>query len=537
MLEQLSEALAAPDSTGGAPVALRRPTARWFYAASPCLLALLLVGSPIAARGLGGDWPVGVSLWFAAVAVWFAAEWREARDVERPGSFAVVAAMMGASFFSVAWIAQPFTTEHHGLAWDGMSYWRMFNAFNGIALGPVTAPFGQRIGLPLFATFLPGRPVVAFLTLAMLSWVAGLAALGYTLRAHFRLSGPWIVATVAWACIFYASPDRYGIFGPFSVDAPAFAILCGFLALARSRRLTSGGQVAFGVIAGLFGALFKETALMWATFGFVGHAWVVFRASATSDDSDAGAQAGALRRGSVRLAASVVDRRTRPWLGLTLGAAAGLALAQIPFGASAGVSNAHALIYWLHWRLEHPLDFVRIVVAWTLALAPFLALAFSQLWLRMAHKWPSVADVELAEASKGSETAHVPGLIGVDRGLWIALGLWVFVSAFSGLDLTRFAFSALPLAAPLIIRAVSETRASIAALSFALTLPIARPWSVVPSPTVALDAPPMGWKLDGLTSWFAEYAHPVWLLAWMIGAMAAGALIAWRRTRSDCDPT
>lgn len=527
-----------PATAGRAAASARR---RFADAAAPCVVALLLVASPLAARELGGDWPLGVAVWLVAVVAWFAAEWSAPEGSDRAGAFALAGGLFAASFFALAWIAQPTTLDHHGMGWDGVRYFRMYYAFNGVALGPVEAPYGQRIGLPLFASYLPGASganfgavATDFMTGSMLAWVAGVAALGYGLRAHSRLSGPWIVAIVAWACLFYASPDRNGVFMPYSVDAPAFAVLCGFLVLARARRLSVGGRFAFCLFAGAAGALFKETALMWSAFGFAGHAWVAWRRAMgaaeapTHDAVDLTSRSGAIRLirwHSQALTRALLSRAALPWLALTIGSAIGLALAQIPFGLTAGASNVRALAYWVHWRLENPLDFVRIVVAWLLALAPFSALALSALWRRLASG---------RQSQPMSVQPQAPPTVGLaardeDRALWIALALWAVVSAFSGLDLTRFAFSALPIAAPLIVRAVGDARRRIAALSFAVGVPLAKPWLVLPSPTRTLDAPPMGWKLHGLTSWVPEYAHPAWLGGWIVYLLLAGALIAWLR--------
>ncbi|WP_147491629.1 hypothetical protein [Burkholderia pseudomallei] len=544
MLKQPSEALVAPSSIARTPSGIRLPLPRWLLAPSPAVVALLLVGSPVAARALGGDWLVGVGVWCLAWLLWFVNECRTARATcecpgsggsdaqsSHPGRYAATAALFAGSFFAMAWIAQPIIHLNGGLAWDGRNYFGMYGAFKGYAHGDVPAPYGQRIGLPLLATFLHEHADRNFLAWTMAFWIAGIGAWAYSLRAHFHLSGVWVAAAVAWVCLAFSSPTRSAPFTPFSVEAPAIAFVAVFTLLAHARRLTAGGRFAFCVCAGLAAALFKESAVMWAAFGWVGcvvSAWLafdqVFRVPAGLASP---ARIGWLARG----ASALVAPRALPWLGLTLGAAAGLALAQIPFGVRAGALNVTILAFWAERRLSHPMDALRIVGAWGLGLAPFVVLALSVAWRRAANALRENRGAETLRPSPAVDAA--PRSLVDRRGLWIALALWAVVSACSGSDLTRFAFSAFPLAVPLIVRAVGDQRALAALASLLLALPLARPWQTIPSPDIVFDAIPSGQNWHGLYAWTAEYANPGLVALWCAYLLAAGGVLAWLRRRHD----
>lgn len=549
MFEQLSKDLAAREPADAARAALPQPMPSRLQAAAPCIVALLLVGAPLAARATDGHWLAGFNVWFAAWLVWFAVECCarragtlfETQDrASSPGRYAVIAALFAASFFAMAWIAQPIIHLNGGLAWDGRNYFGMYGAFKGYAHGDVPAPYGQRIGLPMLATFLHGHADCNFLAWSMAFWAAGIGMWAYALRAYFRLPGVWIAVAIAWVCLAFSSPTRSAPFTPFSVEAPAITFTCAFVLLAHARRLTVGGRCAFCVCAGLAAALFKESALMWAVFGWVGCAASAWLAGGRvrRDASSRTARVGVL----TRVGKALVATRALPWLGLSIGAAAGLALAQIPFGLRAGALNITMLAFWLDHRLSHPMDAVRIVGAWGLGLAPFAVLALSVVGQRAAvalraHAAGSNAARD-GTATVAARDDHVESTDNAEnevawtvdpRGLWIALALWAVVSACSGSDLTRFAFSAFPLAVPLVVRAVGDSRSRTALASLLLALPLARPWEAIPSPDIAFDAIPSGQNWHGLYAWVAEYANPGLVGLWCAYLLASGLALAWLR--------
>jgi hypothetical protein len=414
----------------------------------------------------------------------------------------------------------------------------MYAAFKGYPHSGIPAPYGQRVGLPMLATFQHFHADENFGIFQCGFWVGAAALMAHCLRAQFRLSAAAVLTVFAWAHLMFISPARSAHFAPFNVEAPAAFFFALFLCLANTRKLTRAGAICLCVFAGFTAALFKETALLVAVLGFASHFWVAARARrglAAKQDAQP-----PIRRWARAAREAALAPATRPWLGLALGAAMGSLIAQIPFGFEASSASAPSMDFWIKRRFEHPTEFIRIVAAYAIAWGPFALLAISALAHRAcvrqlspdhAQRARETAAFELSksDAQKDADTAPQVN----ERALWLLLSLYALASSFCGSDLTRFAFFALPLAAPLIVRQARDWHPLLWLATLAMSAPLARLLQVIPSPDITADPFNRGNDTTGVYSWFAEYAvvhHVLLALAYVV---SCGLVLAVARALSS----
>ncbi len=514
------------------------PSQQWTLHADRLFASAVSFGSLLAADLFSLPWTHCVAIWTLSLLLWACIEVRAGERAGSPtaadsASFAATAALFAVSFFAMAWLSQPMTWLNGGMAWDGQSYFTMYGAFKGYPHSDIPAPYGQRVGLPLLATFLHFHADVNFGIFECGFWVGAAALMAHCLRAQFRLSAPATLAVFAWAHLMFISPARSAHFAPFNVEAPAIFFFVLFLWLANTRKLTPSGTICLAAFAGFSAAFFKETALLVAVLGFASHCWIAGRARRALAAKERDSQPR-FHRWARAVCEAALAPATRPWLGLALGAVAGCLIAQIPFGFGLGAARPTNLSFWILRRFEHPAEFVRIAAAYALAWAPFAMLAVASLAqrLRAAPRKPDRA-LRAGEAEAWALLKDENAAARVnDRALWLLLGLYALVSSFSGSDLTRFAFFALPLAAPLIVRRAGDWHPLLWLAALAMSAPLGRLLDVIPSPDVTVDPFNRGKDATGLYSWFAEYAviHQVVLLFAFVAA--CGLLLALAQSLS-----
>lgn len=439
------------------------------------VLSLLAAVTLASLRGPKG-WPTAsIALGLAwALGTWLSRP--DTLDPEPPARVALpVVLLLAATTFFAAWHSQPTVTINEGYGWDGLQYHAIYQF---IRTGEFTQrplfPFHQRLGLPAIASFLPLPERSAFLVLGFAFYAATLGLLARFWLVRRRLRADLVVAACGWLCLHWISPLRAGVCYPINIDASTLFFDAAFFAMLWSPRLTR-----LLPLVALVAALFKESALLTAGL------WLA--SSAILAVLRDGPRREALRRRLPILLAAV----------LTALLAKTLAGSLITPRLLVSESSADTLARWMQTRVDHPLQLVRLLSTWVNTYGGWLLVPLAALVARSPIAREPAADDDLD-----------------DGHLLLWLSLWIAVTYISGSDLSRFAWQAAPVALTLALTTLHRA-APRSALALTLTsLPFARLFTVVPSPSPGHLMPADDY--DGAYSWTMETAHYAHVAAWAV---------------------
>jgi len=148
-------------------------------------------------------------------------------------------------------VTQPQITEHNGLGSDGRDYFKMYQYFKGLEVGPeMRYPFCKRPGTPYLASLLPFNPVTSFLVINLIAGAIATIVVFYTLKNIARNDVAWAVTI---PLIFYQfSPVRFPYFYPYIIDPPVMMFYASAVYFISKERFW------LAIFALVFSCSFKE---------------------------------------------------------------------------------------------------------------------------------------------------------------------------------------------------------------------------------------------------------------------------------------
>jgi len=417
------------------------------------------------------QWNLAFVSYFCIVlaAIYVMAKRERADGHSRPPHYTMwMAIAMAAMALLLGWLCQPQVTLNGGLGFDGIRYASMYERFLvGRSDLPLEFPFDQRLGLPYLAAKIPLSPRPAFFIMHCLFWLPTMAIFALMCRRVAYAPNYLTLLAVLRLQIHWLGIPRAAAHYTFVVESASvfFMTALAYLVFARKPGIVI---ISFALV----GAIFKESIALWClclTFG-VGLA--------------------CLRR-------KEFDKRTIAYLlAACVGAFAVSTACQMVFGAAETSSAVNTLMMWAKLRLFDPLAYLRYASAICNALGGFLVLLFA--FYRPTEK----------------NAAHNNKNI---TAMWATLASYLGVCFFAGSDLTRFAFMSFAISLPVLLHVakgpLERLPANMVFAVFVLSLPVTHLFSLELSPAPGHELPHQ--DTAGPYSWMMEYAHPIFVMAWL----------------------